>query len=97
MFQRANEGTIVTVWVVPGAMRDRIVGTYGDAVKVRVAGVAEAGKANTAMLRLLSDQTGVRCLLLRGQTSRRKAVLVEGREPSEVATALGIEMVGEET
>ncbi len=84
----------MTVWVVPGAKRTRVIGPYGASMKVQVAAPAEGGKANEAMLRLLSDRTGARCELLGGTTSRRKEVLVQGREPSEVAVALGIEWTG---
>ncbi len=84
------EGVLLTVWVVPGARRDEVVGAHGDAVKVRVAAPAEAGKANEAMLRLLSSRIGAPCTLRRGATSRRKTVLVEGTDASEVAGSLGL-------
>ncbi len=91
MLESCPEGTLVSVWVVAGANRSEVVGVYGDAVKVRVSAAAEGGKANEAMLRLLSDLTGARCEVRRGTGSRRKAVLVAGRGTREVTAALGIE------
>jgi uncharacterized protein (TIGR00251 family) len=85
-----EDGILLTVWVVPGARRDEVVGTHGDALKVRVAAPAEGGKANEAMLRLLSRRVGATCRLQRGATSRKKTVLVEGNDASEVARALGL-------
>ncbi len=90
VLEQVEGGTLVTVWVVPGARRDEVIGPYGDALKVRVAVPAEAGRANEAMLRLLSGRFGAPCTLLRGATSRRKTVLVEGNDASEVAGALGL-------
>ncbi|NND85644.1 MAG: YggU family protein [Acidimicrobiia bacterium] len=88
---QVDEGVLLTVWVVPGARRDEVVGVHGDALKVRVAAPAEGGRANEAMLRLLSSRVGGECSLRRGATSRRKTVLVEGNDASEVARALGLD------
>lgn len=90
MLSGIAEGTLLEVWVVPGAKRAEVVGVHGDALKVKVAAPAEAGMANEAMLRLLSGLTDARCELRKGHSHRRKQVLVVGREPGEVAAALGI-------
>ncbi len=82
------DGTLVTVWVVPGAKQTEIVGTYGDAVKVRVTVPPEGGKANAAVERLLSDVCGGDARLVRGATSRRKTLLVRGVASSHVEAAL---------
>ena len=46
--------------VVPGASRTGIVGRHGPAWKVRVSAPPEAGKANDAVLELLTQVLGVR-------------------------------------
>ena len=91
MLEACETGTLLTVWVVPGAKRTNVVGAHGDAVKVRVAAPAEGGRANKAMIRLLQDRTNAPCVLQRGHGSRRKSVLIGGLEPREVAAALDIE------
>jgi uncharacterized protein (TIGR00251 family) len=77
----------VSVKVVPGASRDRIVGPYGDAVKVQVSAPPEGGKANKAVVALLAEALGVKLnqvRLVRGHASSRKVIEVDGVEPSAV-------------
>ncbi len=64
--------------VTPGARRPGIAGRYGDGWKVRVAEPAEDGRANDAVLRLVSDALGVRAKLVSGFASRDKVVAVDG-------------------
>ena len=84
------DGTLLTVWVVPGAAQTAVVGPHGDALKVRVAAPAEAGRANRAMLSSLSDSLGVDCRLVSGASSRTKRVVVPGLQPQDVAAQFGI-------
>ena len=42
------------VKVVPGSSRDRIVGKYGDALKVQVSAAPERGRANEAVIALIA-------------------------------------------
>ena len=82
---------IISVKVVPGASRDRVVGRYGEAVKVQVSAPAEGGKANKAVLVLLAEALGVRpsaVRLVRGQSQSRKVIEVDGLEQSEVDARL---------
>ena len=64
--------------VSPGARRPGIAGRYGDGWKVRVAEPPEDGRANDAVLRLVSDALGVRAELVSGFASRDKVVAVDG-------------------
>lgn len=83
------DGTVVFVWVVPNASRDEIVGLHDDRVKVRVAAPAEGGKANRKVCALLAPALGgSRGIVLDGETSRRKAVLVLGVDPATAVAAL---------
>jgi uncharacterized protein (TIGR00251 family) len=71
----------LNVKVVPGASRDRIVGRYGEALKIQVRAAPEAGKANAAVLELLADFLGIdaRSLqIVRGHTQARKVIEVQG-------------------
>ena len=85
-----NDGSLIEVWVVPGAARSEIGGPHDGAVRVRVAAAPEAGKANQAVARLLKRHLGARDVyLVRGLHSRRKQFVVVGMDPTEVAARLG--------
>jgi uncharacterized protein (TIGR00251 family) len=89
MLQPHPAGTLIDVWVVPGASRDEIVGEHDGALKVRVSAAPEKGRANTAVARLLAARVpGRRVSVVTGMTSRRKQLLVEGVTPEAVADAL---------
>lgn len=81
-FIRAIEdGIELTLKVVPGASRSRIVGALGGALKVQIAAAPERGRANDAVLDLLCEQLGVarrQVVIVRGQTQARKIVRVAG-------------------
>jgi hypothetical protein len=66
------DGSLITVWVVPGARRDEIVGYYAGALRVRITAVAEKGRANKALLAFLEKALGCRMRLVGGAGSRRK-------------------------
>jgi uncharacterized protein (TIGR00251 family) len=75
------DGVRLAIKVVPGASRDRIVGAYGDALKVAVSKPPEGGAANKAVISLLAETLGVppaHVQIVRGQTSPRKDVLIAG-------------------
>ena len=70
----AVEGAEIAVRVTPKASRDRIL-VDDDAIRVYVTTVPEDGKANKAVVKLLSKALGVpktRLDLIRGATSRDK-------------------------
>ncbi|MCH7668370.1 MAG: DUF167 domain-containing protein [Acidobacteria bacterium] len=84
------DGTVIDVWVVPGASRTEVVGAHNAALKIRVAAPPEGGKASTAVRKILiqffacDDAT-----LIRGATSRRKQWLLTGIDRAAVVAILG--------
>ena len=67
------------VKVVPGASRTEIVGPLGNRLKVRVAAPAEGGKANQALIKVLSEWLGTRDVeIVAGRSSAEKTVRVSG-------------------
>ena len=67
--------------VVPGASRTGIVGRHGPAWKVRVSAPPDAGRANDAVLELLTHVLGVRrrdVELESGAAARDKIVSLDG-------------------
>jgi len=49
-----DSGVRIALKVVPGASRDRVMGTLGDALKVAVSKPPEGGAANRAVVQLLA-------------------------------------------
>lgn len=82
------DGVLVHVHVVPGASRSEIKGRHGDAIKVRVAAPAEGGRANRAVVKLLSSATGGRASIASGETSRSKSVVIRGVGRADVVARL---------
>ena len=62
------------VKVAPGASRTGVDGVYGELLKVRVTAPPERGKANRAVEKLLSSETGMRARVISGHSSPRKEV-----------------------
>jgi uncharacterized protein (TIGR00251 family) len=87
----ARDGVLVKLRVVPGARRDAIVGVHGEALRVAVRAVAEKGRANAAVERLLAGALGVapeRVALVGGLGSRDKVLLVRALGEAEVRARL---------
>jgi len=81
----------LSIKVVPGSSRDRVVGRYGDAIKVQVSAPPEGGKANKAVVELLAGVLGVRpnqVQVVKGHTQSRKVVQIDGMEQAEADARL---------
>lgn len=81
----------VNLRVAPGAKRTGVVGRYRDGWKVRVTAAPESGKANGAVVKLLSDALSLpvaRIEIVAGHTSRNKVVEIDGLSLSAVNDAL---------
>lgn len=81
------DGVVLSLKVVPGSKRDRIVGELGDALKVAVSKPPEGGAANAAVIQLLSQALGLPAAslqLVKGHTSPRKQVLIRNVQPAEL-------------
>jgi uncharacterized protein (TIGR00251 family) len=81
----------VRLRVVPGAGRTGVVGRHGDAWKVRVTAPPERGRANDAVVELLSSTLGMSrssISLVSGQGGRDKIVELAGITEAEVEQRL---------
>lgn len=88
-----GSGTRLRLRVSPGSARAAVVGRHGEAWKVRVAAPAERGRANEAVLDLLSDALGVprsRLELVTGWGGRDKIVAVDGLSEDEAEKRLAV-------
>ncbi len=82
------EGTILPVRAQPGARRNEIRGEQDGMLKVSVTQSPEKGKANKALIALLSKELSLRksqLELIAGQTSQQKQFLVRGVPSKELA------------
>ena len=73
---------MLTLHVQPGAKKTEIMGTHGDALKIRLSAPPIDGKANAALIEFVAARLGLvksAIRLISGQTSRRKIL--------EIATA----------
>ena len=81
----------LSIKVVPGSSRDRLVARYGDAIKVQVSAPPEGGKANQAVVELIAEALGVRpnqVRIAKGQAQSRKIVQIDGLTQTEVDARL---------
>ena len=86
-----SAGARVTLRVSPGAPRSRVVGRYANGWKVRVAAPATDGRANDALVRLLSSTLHVRAAqvdIVSGHSSRDKIISLAGLDADEVERLL---------
>ncbi|MHB8682166.1 MAG: DUF167 domain-containing protein [Acidimicrobiales bacterium] len=93
LYDTATDGLVLRVHVQPGAGRDAIVGTHGDALKLRVAAPPVSGRANEAVLGLLAHELGVPAASLEitaGGTGRAKRVRVTGLDADELDKRLDV-------
>jgi uncharacterized protein (TIGR00251 family) len=84
--------TRLRVRVVPGASRSGVAGRHGESWKLRVCRPPERGKANAAVLELLSDTLRVprrQLELVSGGGARDKVVEVTGLSLAEAEERLG--------
>ena len=66
---------ILEIKVIPCAGKEEII--EGEPLVVKVREPAEKGKANKAVVRLLSRHLGAKVRIIRGETKRRKIVEIE--------------------
>ena len=97
MFRIENEPQSRTVrfavYAQPRASRTEVAGEHGDALKIRLAAPPVEGAANAELLSFLAKRLGVSksaVRLLKGERGRQKLVEVEGLDPEELASRLGL-------
>lgn len=84
-------GVELTVKVVPGASRSRVIGLWGNALRLAVAAPPQAGQANAALLKLLASTLGVKRAaveIVSGQTQHLKRIRVSGLTAKQARASL---------
>ncbi len=80
------------VKVIPGASRDEVAGTMGNAVKIKLRAPPVEGRANEALIAFLADQLDLprrAFSLVHGDTSRQKLLRIDGLDLATVRARLG--------
>jgi hypothetical protein len=93
LFDEIEDGTKVRlrVHVRPGSGRAGVVGTYGNALHVRVAAPPVAGRANEEVVKLLSDVLdveGSKIEISGGERSADKRFVIEVSDLAELRKRL---------
>jgi uncharacterized protein (TIGR00251 family) len=86
-----SDGFALAVKVVPGSSRQRVVGEFGEGLKVTVTAAAEGGAANEAAIKVLAEALGIapaNVRIVRGHRSPRKEVLIAGLPADEIERRL---------
>jgi len=89
--KKTRHELLFSVKVQPKASADRIIGEHGGALKVSVTVPPEKGKANAAVIALLSKKLGVpksSIEIVRGETSRIKTLRVRGTTKEALSALL---------
>ncbi|HWD71245.1 MAG TPA: DUF167 domain-containing protein [Actinomycetota bacterium] len=84
-------GVELSVFCQPKAARSALIGMHGGALKAKVKAPPVEGRANRALLDLLSGALGVprgRVKLVSGEQSRNKRVRVEGVDAESALAAI---------
>ncbi len=80
-------GIVVSVKVQPNASKDRVVGEHADQIKIAVTVAPEKGKANKAVIKVLSKWLGVKSSdiqIISGENSRDKKVFIRNITPENL-------------
>jgi len=70
----------ITIKVIPKAAKNEVVGWEGEVLKVRLTAAPEKGKANEALITILSKHFKIpksAIAILKGETSRHKVVQLD--------------------
>ena len=77
--------------MVPGSIKNEVVGKHGDALKIRLVTTSARGAANSTLLDFLAEKLNVDrgCIeIAAGMNSTEKMVIVVGLTPGEVESRL---------
>jgi uncharacterized protein (TIGR00251 family) len=97
--QLHRDGTILPVRAQAGARRNELRGTQDGMLKVCVTQAPEKGKANKAIIELLSKSLSLRksqIELIAGETSPQKRFLVRQMKPNELAALIAAKLPADE-
>ncbi len=89
--KQKGEGVTFSVKVVPNSSRNAIAGLWGSALKVNISAVAQKGKANQALIKLLAKALGCpksSLSIISGTTRPQKEVFVANMTKAKLESRL---------
>ena len=93
MVKAHPQGVILLVRAQPGARKEGVLGTRGDRLKIAVHAAPEQGKANSALIDLLTKKLSLKrhqISLISGETNRDKSFLITNLSQDEIKQRLGV-------
>lgn len=93
MLKLTDSGIFLFVKIIPKASKNEIVGWENDRLKIRLAAIPDKGLANAALILFLSKVFSVsksQVILVQGETSRLKKLLIKGLTVEEAVKKLGL-------
>jgi uncharacterized protein (TIGR00251 family) len=81
----------LAIKVTPNAGRNEIIGLKDGVLHIKIAAPPEKGKANKELIDFLAEKLEIRksaVLVVKGQTSRHKVIIIEGMVGDEVLKRL---------
>lgn len=94
MIKQTDGGIVFRAKIVPGSSRTVVAGLLDGMVKIKIAAVAEKGKANQCLVEFLTEKLGVKkkdVSIVSGQGSPVKQIKVDQISVEELAEKLGFE------
>ena len=89
--RKVEGGIVVSVKIQPNASKDRVVGKHADQIKIAVTVAPEKGKANKAVIKVLSRLLDVKSSdieILSGETSRDKKVFIRNISEEDLSRVI---------
>lgn len=91
MMGKAETEALIRVKVIPRSSRTEILGKENDVYRVKISDPPVEGKANKALVKLLSEYLGVPrgdVEIVSGKTGRLKTVRIRGLTAGDITRAL---------
>jgi len=92
MIKQTKNGVVLLVHVQPNAKKNSVEGIdeWRGRIKIKVSAPPVGGKANKELTKFLSKLLEKEIVILRGETSREKELLIRGASIEDVKKKLGI-------
>jgi len=87
-----EDGIKLEVKVQPRSSKNQIIGEYEGALKIKLTAAPVEGEANQALIKFLADLLSIpkrNIVLVKGESSRNKTVIVKGINKEKLLKKIG--------